>query len=218
MKLKVYVVDLEISKAAKRKALVVGIPTAMLLMGGVALATVPHTFTNGEVLNASDLNDDLSGLDTRVTAVETKRPTKTVGGVSYSLDAVYCGKTAATTGAVTSGVLSGWPATKALCESACSSPSAHLCTGDELSRSAQLGVHTENGAYGSGDAYYAVSSSTTTLGNFDCMGFTNGTSTAFNANMANYWPFWFGTGNATFPNVPAPVNTCDQMQPLLCCD
>ncbi len=206
MKLKVVVVDLEIPKPIKRRLLLAGIPTvALLALGGIALATVPHTFSNGQVLNATDLNDNFSGLDSRVTAIE-KHPVKKVGNVSYSLDATYCGKTAPVNGAVTNNNLTGWAAVKDLCQTSCASPSAHLCTGGELIRSVQMGVKPETGAYASESAF--VGNNAISL---DCQGWSSAAATAF--SNVNYTPIW--DSNGQYPTV---FSTCATQYPLLCCD
>ena len=208
MKLKVYVLDLEIPKSIKRRALLVGIPLATLLAAGVALATVPHTFANGQVLNATDLNDNFTSLDARLTALEAKRPVAKVGTHTYSLDAKYCGKTAPTTGAVTSGALAGWAAVKDLCQTACSSPSAHMCTGNELLRSAQLGVPTTNGAYAAETAFLVTPNGASS---FDCQGYTTASPTVF--GYSNFTPIWFSN-----PDYPSLQDYCNASHPLLCCD
>jgi hypothetical protein len=64
-------VDLEVSPRTKRALLRVALPAVLLLgAGGVAYASLPHTFASGEVLTAANLNNNLQSLDTRVTALE----------------------------------------------------------------------------------------------------------------------------------------------------
>ncbi|HEY3820576.1 MAG TPA: hypothetical protein VGL81_25595 [Polyangiaceae bacterium] len=75
MKLKVVVVDLEISTRAKRLALRIGLPVAALGVATVAYASVPVTFTAGGTLHAADLNTNFSALDTRVTTLENSDAT-----------------------------------------------------------------------------------------------------------------------------------------------
>jgi hypothetical protein len=64
-------VNLEVSPRTKRTLLRVGLPAVLLLAaGGIAYASLPHTFATGEVLTAANLNADFQSLDTRVTALE----------------------------------------------------------------------------------------------------------------------------------------------------
>jgi hypothetical protein len=71
MKLKVYVLDLEIPARTKRRALLVGIPLGILLGGaGIVYATVPNVFAVGDPLSSAKVNQNFSSLDTRVTALE----------------------------------------------------------------------------------------------------------------------------------------------------
>jgi hypothetical protein len=67
MKLKVVVVDLEISPRAKRWALRLGIPAAILIGGGaVAYAGGLVTWTDGQTLKAADLNGNFSALQAQI--------------------------------------------------------------------------------------------------------------------------------------------------------
>jgi hypothetical protein len=70
MKLKVVIVDLELSPRAKRLALRIGIP--LLVLGGatVAYASVPVNFMAGSTLHAADLNANFTALDARITTLE----------------------------------------------------------------------------------------------------------------------------------------------------
>jgi hypothetical protein len=71
MKLKVYVIDLEIPARTKRRALLVGIPLGVLL-GGAAIvwAGVPNVFSAGQTLSSAAINQNFSSLDTRITTLE----------------------------------------------------------------------------------------------------------------------------------------------------
>jgi hypothetical protein len=71
MKLKVYVLDLEIPARTKRRALLVGIPLGILLGGaGIVYATVPNIFAAGDSLSSAKINQNFSSLDTRITTLE----------------------------------------------------------------------------------------------------------------------------------------------------
>jgi hypothetical protein len=63
-------VDFELSPRVKR-VLRLGIPALVLLVGGVALAGVPHTFADGDPLSAQTMNDNFSSLDMRLSKLET---------------------------------------------------------------------------------------------------------------------------------------------------
>jgi hypothetical protein len=64
-------VNFEVSTRTKR-ALLRGVLPAVLLLaaGGIAYASLPHTFASGEVLTAANLNANFQSLDTRVAALE----------------------------------------------------------------------------------------------------------------------------------------------------
>jgi hypothetical protein len=70
MKLKLVVVDLELSPRAKRLALRIGIPLLALCGATAAYAAVPVTFTAGTTLHAADLNTNFSALDARISVLE----------------------------------------------------------------------------------------------------------------------------------------------------
>ena len=71
MKITFVTVDLEVSARTKRTLLRVVLPAVLLLgAGGIAYASIPHTFASGEVLTAANLNTNFQSLDTRVTALE----------------------------------------------------------------------------------------------------------------------------------------------------
>jgi hypothetical protein len=64
-------VNFEVSARTKRTVLHVVLPATVLLgAGGIAYASLPHTFASGEVLTAANLNNDLQSLDTRLTTLE----------------------------------------------------------------------------------------------------------------------------------------------------
>jgi hypothetical protein len=211
MKLKIVVVDLEIPRHTKRIMVLVGIPIAVMLgVSAVALATVPHTFNSGDVLNATDLNVDFTTLDTRLSAVEAKRPVASAGdgGLSYSLDAKYCGKTGTTTGAFASGLLTGWAAAKSLCQAACgASATAHMCGGEELIRSVQIGVPPTSTGWAA-QAFAGLTQSGTNYVIENCEGWTSASATV--SGFGNLGQIWSGNTNAT--------DACNTSYPILCCD
>jgi hypothetical protein len=70
MKLKVVVVDLELSRRQKI-GLAVALSTGLAVLGAsVALSAPPHAFQSGAVLKAADLNENFKDADDRITALE----------------------------------------------------------------------------------------------------------------------------------------------------
>jgi hypothetical protein len=76
-------IDHEISPRAKR-VLKLAVPVCILLVGGVALAGVPHTFADGDALSAQAMNDIFSNLDTRLSKLEALVGTGTDGGTAVT--------------------------------------------------------------------------------------------------------------------------------------
>jgi hypothetical protein len=125
---------------------------------------------------------------------------------TYSTNAGYCGKTATTQGKITDGALSGYPATKSLCEKACTSPSAHMCTSEELVRSLTTGSSVPAGWYSTGvlswDGAVATPAHIT-----DCISWTS----VLHTDLGGYW----ATGISP---VLGNDGYCDQTLPIICCD
>jgi hypothetical protein len=164
-----------------------------LVAGGsaVAFAVVP-SFTNGTTLQAADLNKIVDAVNKSITA-----------------QGLYCGVTAATNGNISAGTVKGYPAVKKQCELTCTSPSAHICTSQELLANAEKGWTPP----ADGHFWFA----TGTFGYFpsngsylwDCDGFQN----AAHTQLGTTWYRETASG-ANAPN----DDYCDQMHPLLCCD
>lgn len=70
MKFKLVVIDLELSARAKRIAAAVVASLFVVGGGAIAYADVTHAWKDGEVLNATDLNDNFKQIDQRVGALE----------------------------------------------------------------------------------------------------------------------------------------------------
>jgi hypothetical protein len=129
------------------------------------------------------------------------------GGVRTSLDGLYCGSSAATTGALSDGARSGLRAGKSLCETACASPTAHMCTTSETVRSYELGMEVPDGwtkglnaaAYGPVGTYLLN----------DCSDWTVGVTTTL-STYTNEGGSWAG-GHMTLAG-------CGTSQAILCCD
>lgn len=115
-----------------------------------------------------------------------------------SVGGLFCGATEPLNGA-----LGGYVAVRARCArvSGCS-PSAHLCNGDEITRSAALGITVPDGRTTGPFAYYSASTADGEVN--DCDGFTRASSRFSHA--------WSQTA-------PSPsILQCDAAHPLLCCD
>ena len=79
MKIKVYVIDMEIPPRAKRWALRVGIPAGLIAgAGAIAFAAVPKTWNSGDVLTAADLNGNFTNLDSRLTTLQSQLASQAV--------------------------------------------------------------------------------------------------------------------------------------------
>jgi hypothetical protein len=70
MKIKLVVLDLELSRRARRLAIVAAIGLLALGIGAVAYASVPHAWSDGETLGAADLNGNFAALDGRAAAAD----------------------------------------------------------------------------------------------------------------------------------------------------
>jgi hypothetical protein len=222
VKLKVYVLEIdELSARAKRRLLAGAVLVLIAGASAVVYASVPVTFANGSVLQAPDLNADFDALDQRLARVESASPSApdageagaparwivSRGGKSYSLGATYCGVTPMTMGALTdAGSVAGYAAAKAMCESesACGSPapSAHMCTAEDLTRTAQLGGTIPQGWYSSG--LYAGLPATSGPAN-DCEGWT----TTLPSVAGPSWNSAVGEPTVTGCNLTLAILCCD---------
>jgi hypothetical protein len=195
MKIKVYVI--EISARSKRNLVLWGALALVAAMALPADANVPNQFATGEVLSASQMNANFAYID-----AWRGHPVVTRGGQQWSLGAVYCGSTAATNGQITG----GYAGAKALCQTACASPSAHMCTGEELVRSVQVGVGGVQGWYASGVGGLNVNPGGYMETWGDCSGWTSSVSSNTNIIEAPSWNSLPGS------------SACNASVPVLCCD
>lgn len=181
---------------------------AVLIVGGIGLANAAPIDTAWVAPNqpvvANLLKANLDGLQQQI-----NKPTIVRSGRQYSLGATYCGKTTASTNGQ---IPNGYAGTKFQCEAvaACgNSPSAHMCSSEELVRSASLGVIIESGWYSSAVVSMYPGCSGGTCGSTqlasDCMGWTSN-------NGAEYGLAWQWGGR---PLHQAP---CTTVLPVLCCD
>jgi hypothetical protein len=166
---------------------------AMALLVPLAARALPtiNSFSNGTVADATQVNANF-------TAVRTL----TVAGVSMSVGATkYCGSTPAQNGAVVGGPTPGYASVKVACQAACSgSATAHMCSGEEMARSAQLGINVVSGGG------WFLSGATTPGVQGDCRGFTDATS-----EPSLFGEIWTGLQG------PLAVD-CSGAHPILCCD
>lgn len=189
-------IDVRIDLTPKQKKVIRAAVVTGCVIGalgiGIAVAA-PHQWKSNDPLAAADLN----GLN--VVSYTSDAGTTT----SYSVGATkYCGITpVTTTGAVVYATVTGYPGAKKACENVAScgnSPTAHMCTAEELVRSTQLGVPTASGWISSGIAGGTIA---------DCLGWTNGTIS------------W--SGAAWLNGASGPVSnsvSCNASSPILCCD
>lgn len=190
MKIKIIVLDFETPKWL-RKAIAYGAPiVGVLVVAGIALAA-PHQWKTNDPLAATDLN----GLNVL-----------TNGSTHYSVGATsFCGLSATqTNGNIIGASTPGYGGAKAMCEASpgCKmSPSAHMCTSEELVRSRALGITLSNGWYSTGTWVNA-----TNMNVDECDGWTNSTAT-------NLFGAYWGTG----PDRPG-ADFCSSMHFVLCCD
>jgi hypothetical protein len=208
MRVKVYVIEL--TPRAKRGAVLIG---AFVILAATALpadASPPATFLPGQVLSASAMNQNFSGLDSRVGALEsfTSTGTKVVetrSGKKWSLGATYCGATGAS---YTGASVGGYANAKSLCEQVtlgCNgSASAHMCTAEELVRTVEMGQpFSTTGWYSQGAWSYSPSQPVYVN---DCAAWTSSSTTT------DIGPVWNN-------GAPAPSGDhCNGSHPVLCCD
>ena len=120
---------------------------------------------------------------------------------SMTIHGIYCGATAVTTGSFSDGNgNSGYRAAKLLCETACSSTLAHMCSITEMVASAQLGVPfgASGGAWVASG--YSDAQSTNTLR--ECSGWQS------TANNGTDWAGSPGGPNAAGCNSSLPIACC----------
>jgi len=97
MKLKLVVVDLELSKRAKRTLVAALVPALVLGGGAIAYASNLHVWADGDTLNATDLNGDFSQLDGRLVKLEGQPAPVTITAWASYTPTVTAGGTPVTT-------------------------------------------------------------------------------------------------------------------------
>jgi hypothetical protein len=203
MRIRIHV-DYEVPPRVKR-AVLIGVPAAIMLASSVGWATVPNVFKDGDPLTAQAINDNFTALDThasaleaRLTKLESANIKETADG-GFSLGATYCGQTAQTTPGDLSGLNftgSSYAKVRTACQFTCSSNTAHMCSGPEIEKTVQLGRTMGQGWFSPG-VYNSVNGD-----DFECSGWT----TAANGPDGDYWQ---GSPSAA---------TCNNSFPVLCCD
>jgi hypothetical protein len=185
-------------KRMMRAAVVAGAVIGALGLG-VALATVPNSFSSGQAVSASSMNQNFTYLDSKARFVAV------IDGGQYSVGAThFCGTGPTnTTGAISYSGVTGYAGAKAMCGAATgcgSSATAHMCTGEELARSAQLGINPPSGWYAT--YTWLITSGAGGAANVqsDCIGWTSTTA--------------MGAIGGTGPTVVS----CSTSEPVLCCD
>lgn len=111
-------------------------------MGRSKLGAVPYALEAGRATAASGpLRVELDALGTRdvVTSPTTNKQIR--------IDGSYCGVTSPQTGN-----LGGYPSAKALCETQCARPTAHVCTTPEILRGFSLGDVIPDGRVNGGES------------------------------------------------------------------
>ncbi|MBI5487107.1 MAG: hypothetical protein HY905_07220 [Deltaproteobacteria bacterium] len=158
------------------------------------------------------------------------RVTRTRGTKTISVGGVYCGATAATSGSV-----GGYSGAKALCETACADPVAHMCSTEEVTRSAALGVAFGAGWYVGGERGYAGLCARSETGwsyyhfaSTDCDGWTSSDAAAPvglgvpglpgipTCCSGSSCAIPTGPHGACWSSGPSACG-CDTTQPVLCC-
>lgn len=134
--------------------------------------------------------------------IGTTAPTQKLsvnGRISSSVIGSYCGSSTATTGNI-----GGYPAAKALCETACGNANAHMCTAHEIGISAQLGISMAAGAWYSSNTLHSFVEGASSRATFDCDGWNN--------NSASLW------GPEILNSAGRPdANLCNESHPVACC-
>jgi hypothetical protein len=123
------------------------------------------------------------------------------GTEEISVGGTYCSPTAPMTGS-----LGGYQAGKALCETACGDPAAHLCSSEEVTRSLQLGVAVPNGRYLAGIATIGAGAT-----HGDCYGLYS------SAVGDNSWCALLVTTDPVGRPHPGAESACSGSEPFLCC-
>lgn len=170
--------------------------------------------TGGDVWSQLEVNNTPILPRTALKAVPFATKANQANRVIFSGDAgvvtsdgLYCGQSPTdTTGAISSGPLIGYRAAKQICQATCNSPSAHMCSINEIIRSHEVRIPLQDGWVKSGHYVLPGVSNTRT----DCDAFKVGTSTG---PAGNYLGYGWDNGQEGVGTAP-----CSAMLRILCCD
>lgn len=200
-------IKVELSERERRFVRATLVVATGLVLGGIGLASAAPIDTTwikpGDPIPAASLKANLDGLQQQL-----NKPTISKNGKQYSLGATYCGKTATSTNGQ---ITNGYAGAKVLCEAvaACgNSPSAHMCTTEEVNRSAQMGITVDSG-------WYSATEHSTWFGcsNFQCASSQNVTDCdGWSVTYGDYYAMAWQAGG--YPRQAA----CNTSRPVLCCD
>jgi hypothetical protein len=183
---------IDLGQRGKRNVVLTGAFALLAAMALDADASIT-TFNAGDPLSSATMNANFADLNGRVTQLQTGRVVVTINGKSYSVGATVYKKV---TGSTYNGQqINGYSGAKSLCETAVGSPSAHMCSAEEVQRSLQAGLALQSGWYETATYAYA-----NTVDIWDCGG-------------------WTGTTlDAAWWNGHPSIDACTTLHPLLCCD
>lgn len=193
-------------RARLRRVATAAVVLACLTVG-IAAAAPPMTFSSGEELKSTKLNDNFREIDARLTTLETKkaRATNPKTGRSVSIGATYCG---ATPSPVTGSAIGGYDKAAAACQAAvgcAGSATAHMCTSDEVVRSRMIGLEIPSTWYSTGSNGMSFYNTTEHALN-DCAEW----STALPNQLGAQW----NAGGSGGPGYAG----CSSAAPIACCD
>jgi hypothetical protein len=146
-------------------------------------------------------NADLSKLESRFALVERMLAAATADG-DYQLGATYCGATAGTKGAFSGPAgLKGYAVARARCQTidGCDRTAVHMCTAEELIRTAQLSRAISDGWYSTGTYGLRIGDTD------DCGGWTRDNHDGADESG----PYWSGKPSAS---------ECSEWRRILCCN
>lgn len=210
MKLKMIVLDPELSTRTGRRIVGVGILTA-IAAGGLAVAAPSLTsWSSGETLTASDLNANFNELAAAIEDVDANRGTFTnlSTGEMWTEYRGYCGSTSARTGN-----LGNARGAKALCETACGTSGAHMCTSAEVLRSWATGTDVPAGGWVEGPSL--VVSSPSAASTRSCLGWGNQYGSEVGWTV-DYYPL--DGDNPGGPGLLFEARACNTTHAVTCCD